>query len=238
MSEFDSLDSLSPLDDPRTVTGVMQTPNPPLPAVPEHAVFQPTPPGLPAVQQQPQAPTQMGSQTLLTGEPDHDKIISAVSQIFQLRDDQARALQAAKEVEAEDANEKRKSRWGKIAIAVLTVLGGGGGGGAWYMNTKADAAITNEEAIRRHEIDKRLNTSEIKQNILQSDVEDVEKDLDTHMDEQRKENEADKLRSLRQEMMLETLLRSQGRRPPPKPEELKKAERAVGIDPDDPFDDG
>ncbi len=190
-----------------------------LPAIPQSA------PG--PVQQLPRPPTA----------PDlNEQIARAVTKAFSLEKDQVRALKAAKEVDDENTDNGRKRIVGWIISGVLGV--GSVGGGGWYMTHEShEGDVGHTEAVRRHSVDTRLGTVEVKQRLIQSDLDGVETDLDAHMLDQSKENEADKLRSLRQEMMLEQLLRLRGRTPPKKAESLRDPERAVGIDPDNPFAD-
>jgi hypothetical protein len=171
----------------------------------------------------------------MTGDPDHDKIVHAVTAIFSLRDDQIRAQQAGKKVDAEEKKKERRKTIGTWVTIATIVFGGGGGGGAWYLQSKGEAEVSNEEAIRRHDVDGRLSTQEIKGDLLKVQVDNIDADLEEHTKEQGKVNEASKLSSVRQEMMLEELLRARGRTPPPKPPAQINAEKAIGINPDNPL---
>lgn len=222
------MSDLNPLDDPRTVTGVMQSS---VHAAHAHESFAPRPP--------PTEPHEVVGRSdtsgLMTGDPVNDQVIKAVTAIFSLRDDQVRANQAGKKADDDEKKEHRKktiATW--ITIATI-VFGGGGGGGAWYLQSKGKAEVSNEEAIRRHDVDGRLTTQEIKGDLLKVQVDGIGTDLVNHTKEQAKENQASKLSSVRQEMMLEELLRARGRTPPVKTAAQINAERAIGINPDNPL---
>lgn len=236
MSEWEGL------DDPATTTGLMRQQEAVLPVhipVPETGPHPPvnplnqTPHAIPHA-----APGQVQQLPQPSAAPELDeKIARAITRAFTMEKDQLRALRAAKEVDDENVDTGRKKIISWI-IGGLLGVGGIGGGGGWYITREGpESDLTPTEAVRRHSVDARLGNVEIKQRLIQGDINDVEKDLDTHVEVQQKENEADKLRSLRQEMMLEQLIRLRGRTPPKKAESLRDAERAVGIDPDDPFDD-
>lgn len=228
MSIFDVKD---PLEDPKTVSGVQRLPvnEPESGNINHHStVFPQNPPTNPHPIAGP-----VHASTLLTGDPQHDKIVSAVSAILSLRDDQVRAKMASQQADEAERKSERNKRI-KIWVTIATVvLGGGGGGGTWYVKKTSTPEISNEEAIRRHDVDGRLKTQEIKTNLIQTKVDDIDEGLEEHIEEQRIVNEASKLSTVRQEMMLEELLRSNGRRPPPKPQAQIDAEKAIGIDPPD-----
>jgi len=220
-----------PLEDPRTVSGVQKLPV--KEPEPDHmqqapAIYPQNPPTNP----HPVA-GHVPTSTLMTGDPQHDKIVSAVSAILSLRDDQVRAKMAGQKIDEEERKEEKKKKIKIWATIIGLVLGGGGGGGTWYMKQASAPEISNEEAVRRHDVDGRLKSQEAKTSMIQSKVEDIDEGLVEHIDEQRIVNEAAKLSTVRQEMMLEELLRSNGRRPPPKPQAQIDAEKAIGLIPDD-----
>lgn len=227
MSIFDVKD---PLEDPRTVSGVQRlTINEPEPSQMNQApaMYPQNPPTNPHA-----LAGHVPTSSLMTGDPQHDNIVSAVSAILSLRDDQVRAKMAGQRMDEVELKAERNKKI-KIWTTILTIVLGGGGGGTLYMKNASGPDVSNEEAVRRHDVDGKLKTQEIKTNMIQGKVDEIDEGLGEHIDEQRIVNEAAKLSTVRQEMMLEELLRSNGRRPPTKTQAQIDAEKAIGIIPKD-----
>ncbi len=231
MGDWDSLNN------PSTTTGVMQRPDTgPQAAAPVHIPVAPQdvhplneiqhrPPSPPA----PSPPSDQ-EQTL------NDKVANAVgramTQQFALQEQQAAAVKVVREADDEERKEAgRKKLFGWI-VAALAGLGVTGGGGTYYVKSQEPTPQETVPAL----MEQRTTTLERDTEDLREDVDTVQADTDAnttalteHTEDQRKENMAAKLRGVRQEIMLETLLRAGGKTPPEKPPELKKAEAAVGL---------
>lgn len=225
MSEWEGL------EDPATTTGVIARPGPgPQPVRVPVSPFRPPDTG----------PQQEVSQHTPPPAGLEETVAKAVGQAmttqFTLQEDQQRALQAGRNQDADDAKENGRRRligWGLGALATLSV---GGGGGTYYMQSQ-DSAPQQETvpaSIEQRTTTLEYGATELREDVdaVQKKTDEIDRSLDDHTKEQRKENMAAKLRGVRQEIMLETLLRAEGKTPPKKPPELKKAEAAVGLDND------
>lgn len=145
----------------------------------------------------------------------------AVTQQFQLTAAQQKALSSAKEAEEEFKKDQRSKRIKWVAGVLGVLIGGGSGGGVWMSqkDKDEDAPVETTEALRRQDVEVRLSDTESDVGVLQTTTKEIEESLEEHIDEQREVNTAQKLSGARQEMMLEQLLRSQGRRPPARVED-------------------
>jgi hypothetical protein len=139
---------------------------------------------------------------------------------------------------AEDAWQFQRSVKILKALLWIAVTIGGAAAAAlgWYSTRIEDrtrAVIEKETETKAAAIRVEFVDSEIGR--LDGAVQGVSTSLDEHVDEQRTENQASRDRTVRTEVMVESLLRSRGRKPPKKSNLYKARQRAAGVDPDDPL---
>lgn len=139
---------------------------------------------------------------------------------------------AAESAELEQVAKGRRRWWqvlaglaGTIAAATATVYGLG------HTRATTEASVT----ARRVEVDGRIGLVETAAKAAHESADQVNAKLDRHIADQAKVNEASKLRGVRQEIMLEQLVERRGMKPPKKSYRSREADKAIGINPDDPL---
>lgn len=125
----------------------------------------------------------------------------------------------------------------KTILAIVIALGGTVAAGlTWYAGRIEDGVreeVREEADAKAHESRTGHVNGEIKR--LDESIDDVATELTEFTSDQRTENDATRARTVRTEVMVETLLRTRGRKPPKKSETRKQLDRKVGIDPDHPL---
>lgn len=131
----------------------------------------------------------------------------------------------------------RSARLLKTILAIVIGLGGAAATGLTCYAGRIENGVREEVRIeadaKAHEVRTGHVNGEI--NRLDKSIEDVATELTEFTSDQRTENDATRARTTRTEVMVETLLRTRGRKPPKKTEARKQLDRKVGIDPDHPL---
>lgn len=174
------------------------------------------------------------------------RMVIAISEALAISEERRRERDAA--IASHDANEsavaniatvEKRDRASKITKVILTaVLGSSGLGGGFFFISHPTGETSAEEAVRRERIDVKLSETSRQAKAASDKVEALETTLVDHVANQEMENNAAKLRGVRQEMMLESILRRNGGRAPKMTRDQKATYRAVGIDVDDPLKKG
>jgi hypothetical protein len=219
------------LSDPTTTTGVISRSG----VAPQLEVHVPVPHPLNQLQ-----PPETGPQPVVrehTPPPTSldqavaNAVRSAMTQQFTLNADQQRALHAGKSQDVEDAKENGRKRMIGWVLGALGALGLTGGGGTYYVQSRDPAPQEEPTSVAERTSVLEHNAEDLREDVteVQKKTTEIDKALDEHVKDQGKENTAAKLRGVRQEMMLEQLLRVEGKRPPTKTPVYNEAQKAVGL---------